>query len=316
MKIFLFWYVRVINTLLVLGLFSVPQWGVAGEEGAGLRRAVAEVNSGRDLLTQQIHVDRPDVKMDGELVLRSLKPLTGELRLQRAQGEPKQIFAVVLRLLPGVKSGFDHLFDLVDVHDLTLQDLVIGVTGEGYALQLAKAEIPEGSLQQVSGWMDLQKSWQVESGALNVRHLPLRGVPQGMAVLPVSFKRLQASGDRQDHYGVEVERFKIGHLSFVSDPQGVWGEILRQMGFARGLSSSPIVFDRVASQWDVDGRQIATRMLQVQAPGGQASGKAVMPWQPEPRQVQVTLDVTSSARRGESKRFQTVVPVGKSAYDR
>ncbi|MBF0184973.1 MAG: hypothetical protein HQM06_11375 [Magnetococcales bacterium] len=306
MKIFLFWSVNTCMALLLaVALLPACAWA---EEGGNGRRAAGELNGGRDLLAQQIRVDRPDLKMDGELILRTLKPLTAEIRLQRAQGEPKQIFAAVMRLLPGAKGAFDHFFEQVDIHDLTLTDLQVALTAEGYTLQLASAEIPEGALQQVRGWMDMQKNWQLESGPLHLRHLPLRAAKK-MPPLPVSFKRLQASGERQERFSLEVERVKVGHLAMIADPERVWGEVLRSMGYARGLSSSPIAFDRLVAQWDVEARQIATRQLLLQAPGGTATGKAVMPWHPQPRKVAVTLDVTSSARRGESKHFQTVIPL-------
>ncbi|WP_130473083.1 hypothetical protein [Candidatus Magnetaquicoccus inordinatus] len=306
MKIFSFWFVSLF-LLLALGALPLAQGHAAAEEGAS-RRQQTEVNGGRELLVQQIRVDRADLQMDGELVLRTLSPLSGELRLQRAQGEPKQIIGMLMRLLPGVKSSFEQFFALVDVQDLTLRDLLITVTAEGYRLQLASAEIAEGGVQQVTGWMDQRKNWQVESGPLHLRHLPLRAA-KGMALLPVSYKRLQGSGERQELFSLEAERIKVGHLAMIADPEKIWGEVLRRLGFARGLMSSPIVFERIASKWTVDARQVATQMLLLQAPGGSASGSLVMPWQPEPRQLHVRLDVTSSARHAESKAFQTVVPV-------
>ena len=154
MKIYLFWFVRQSWILLLsLAFVAIPS-----------SRSLADQATGRALLAQQIRVDRPDLKMAGEIILQSLNPLSGELRFQQAKGEPRQIFAGIMRLIPGARTLLDGFFDQVDIHDLTLDGLVITVTPEGYALTLTRATIPEGVLEQVTGSLDRQKNWRLESG--------------------------------------------------------------------------------------------------------------------------------------------------------
>ncbi|MBF0463167.1 MAG: hypothetical protein HQL87_17505 [Magnetococcales bacterium] len=297
MKIYLFWCVKRAGILVAAWVLLVmPTLGIAQEERP----------SGRELLAQQIRVDRPDLKMEGEIVLRTLKPLTGELRLQKARGEPRQIFAGIMRLVPGVGNVLDGLFDQVEIHDLDLDGLVITITREGYTFSLARATIPEGEWVQVVGQLDQKKNWQVESGGLHLADIPVHH-HQPLPPLPLSFKSLQATGDHQEHFSVAIDKIRAGHLAVVADPTGFWGNVLRAMGFAKGVKSSPILFDRFTATVVADAQQVVTQSLLLQAPHATASGRAVMPWQPEPRSVHLAVDVT--AKNQPVGHFTTVMPL-------
>ncbi|MEO5364397.1 MAG: hypothetical protein H7838_12335 [Magnetococcus sp. DMHC-8] len=287
--------------VLVLGPFHV--WALDAQ-----RRP--EQGAGRELLAQQVRIDRPDLKMEGEVVLRTVSPLTGELRLQKARGEPRQIFAGVMRLLPGARNVLDDIFDQVNIHDLSLEELLITVTREGYTLNLARATIPEGGLEQVTGWLDLQKNWRIESGSLRLTNLPLR-VDKAMPPMPVSYRKLQATGERRELFAVDVEKIRLGHLAVVADPTGFFGNVLQAMGYAKGLRSAPILFDRLAVTAMVDAQQVVTQSLMLQAPGASLSGKAAMPWQPVPRHVHVEVDVTAGQQ--PVRHFKTVMPLVNGA---
>ncbi|MEO5351095.1 MAG: hypothetical protein H7836_15850 [Magnetococcus sp. YQC-3] len=287
-----------------LSLLALPAVAMAADPGA----AAEQRAGGRDLLAQQIRVDRSDLKMEGEIVLRTLKPLTGELRLRKARGEPRQIFAALIRLVPGFKSGFDSFFDQVDVHDLELNGLLISVTQEGYRFSLERAAIPEGKLERVTGQFDLQKNWQVESGALSLTQLPLLPT-RPKPPLPVSYRKLTASGSGQETLYLEVEKVRLGHLAFVTDSSGVLGEYLRAMGFAKGVQSSPILCDHFAATLVTDAKQMVTQSLSLRSPTANSSGKASLPWQPEPRKLHLEMEVTSSKQ--PVRQFKTVIPLAR-----
>ncbi|MEO5340259.1 MAG: hypothetical protein H7837_07060 [Magnetococcus sp. MYC-9] len=269
-------------------------------------RPVAEQSTGRALLAQQIRIDRPDLKMSGEIVLRSLQPLAGELRLQQARGEPRHIFAGVMRLVPGVTGVMDGFFDVLEIHDLDLAGLVITVNREGYALQLASATIPEGELQQVTGRFNSNRVWQLASGGLRLAQVPLR-LKKGLPAMPLSYRTLQANGSGQERLSLEVEKVRVGHLAALADPSGVLGQLLRAMGFARGLESSPIVFDRLAVTAVSDAQRVVTQSLLLQAPKASATGVASMAWQPEPRKVHLEVDVTTAKQ--PARHFDALIPL-------
>ena len=302
MKIYSSWFVRT-WLLCALSLLTLPAVAMAAETGVATERG-----GGRDLLAQQIRVDRSDLKMEGEVVLRTLKPLTGELRLRKARGEPRQIFAALIRLVPGFKNSFDSFFDQLDVHDLDLNGLLISVTQEGYRFTLERAAIPEGKLERVTGQFDLQKNWQVESGSLSLTQLPLLPT-RPKPPLPVSYQKLTASGNGQETLYLEIEKVRLGHLAVVADPTGVFGEYLRAMGFAKGLQSSPILCDQFAVSLLADAKQMVSQSLSLRSPTANSSGKAVMPWQPEPRKLQLEMEVTS--KKQPVRQFKTVIPLAR-----
>ncbi|MBF0162691.1 MAG: hypothetical protein HQL88_10445 [Magnetococcales bacterium] len=295
MKIYLFWFVK---RLALLGLLIQPV--VAFSQDA------ASLPAGRGLLAQQIRIERPDLKMNGEIVLRSLQPLAGELRLQQARGEPRQIFAAVMRLVPGAKGALDGLFEQVEIHDLDLQDLVITLAPEGYTLQLASATIPEGVLEQVTGRLNGQKEWQLSSGALRLKHIPLAS-NKGGKPRSLSYRKLEMTGTGQESFSATVSKPRVGHLAGLADPTGFFGDVLRAMGFAQGMGSAPLSLDRLSVAAVIDAQRMVSRTLQLQAPHASASGQATMAWQPHPRQLHLNMAVTTADQ--SVKHFQTVLPV-------
>ncbi len=301
---------RVVAGLVVGLLTAVPLAGMALEVQPAPRSGT-ERPTGRELLAQQIRIDQPDLKMDGEIVLKSLSPLTGVVRLRQARGEPRKIFAGVMRLIPGAKQAFDGFFDQLNVHDLDLRDLVITVTPEGYGLQLATATIPEGGLKQVSGQLDFQKRWQLESGSLQLSNIPLH--PNSpVPPLPLSYRQLKASGAEGKTFALDVEKIRMGHLAIFRDPTGFFGDVLRAMGFAKGFDSAPILLDRLAVTAVADAKQLATQSLLLLAPNkAKATGQATMAWQPKPRQLHLKLDVTTD--RHAVSHFKTVLGVADPA---
>lgn len=262
--------------------------------------------TGRELLAQQIRIDQPNLKMEGKIVLKTLSPLTGVLHLDQARGEPRQIFAGVMRLIPGTKDLFSRFFDQLDIHDLDLRGLVITVTTEGYQLQLASATIPEGSLKQVTGRLDFQKRWHWESGPLHLSNIPLHLDPP-IPPMPFRYEMVRASGERQEKVSVEIKKISVGHLAAFVDSTGFFDEVLRAMGFSKGFHSAPISFDRVAVTAVSEAQQLVTQSLLLQAPAAKASGRAFMPWQPEPRRLHLDLDVTADKR--PASHFKGVIPL-------
>lgn len=297
-----FWSIGMI--VLAWVIWAIPVVAAGQDERSASPVNTTDRPTGRELLAQQIRIEQPDLKMEGKLILRTLSPLTGVLHLDQARGEPRQIFAGVMRLIPGTKHVFDRFFDQLDIHDLDLRGLVITVTPEGYQLQLASATIPEGVLKQVTGRLDFQKSWQLESGSLHLSNIPLRLDPP-VPPMPFRYESVRASGERQEKYSVEIKKIMIGHLAAFVDPTGFFGDVLRGMGFAKGFKSVPIQFDRVAVTAVAEARQLVTQSLVLQTSAAKASGRASMAWQPEPRQVHLDLDVT--AKNQPDSHFKGVI---------
>ena len=261
---------------------------------------------GQILLAQKIHLDRKKLKAEGELILRSLRPLTGTLHFKKSRGDLRQFLAKMIDRFYGKNNSVSRVIRQLEIEDLSLEDFSITITEKGYILKLGSAVIPEGHLRDVTGWLDHEGHWSVSSGALVLTKIPLRIKPP-LEPIPLSYHRLKASGDVEAGFSLYLEKINIAKLPKQSDPSGFFGPVLQAMGFDQGVQSTPLRFDQFETTVVAEKNQLVTESLLLSTSAASLTGKVYMPWKPKPRQMH--MDLVVDAKKKSVKRFQAVMPL-------
>lgn len=302
------WEMRTICSLFLLLTFFSPSEGFSRDGSPEVMRV-----SGGRLFAQKIRVDRPDLKIEGELVLKRLQPLAGGLHLKKAQGDLRPFLMGIVEQFSGQKNLLSGFLDPLDLKDLNLEDFSLTVTEQGYELSLASATLPEGRWEKLTGRLDKKGHWTFASGAFQLSKMPTYG-KQTIESIPVRYGRLQASGHSNVDFSLLLEKVHLARLPPISDPTGFWGKVLTAMGFAQGVKTAPLFFDRFETKVVADKQKVATQSLSLHASGASLSGKVYMPWKPKPIKMHLDLAVTSKGR--PVKYFKSVVPWGSKEDSR
>lgn len=282
--------------------FSLDAWL---ERDGLIKEVTVSRATGRELLAQKIRIDRPDLQIEGEIILRTLRPLTGELNLKKAKGDLRPFFTGIVERFFGHQEISGGFIERLEIADLTLEDFSIRIMAEGYALDLVSATLADGRWEKLTGWLDHKGHWTFSSGALQLARIPLRFNPP-LVPIPISYQNLQASGNLEVDVSLQLSNVSIGRLVNISDPSGFFGKVFRAMGFAQGLDSKPVFFDTFKTTVVVDGQNISTKELSLRTSTAVLTGNVIIPWQPQPRQIHLDLAVTNSKK--PVQHFKSVMP--------
>ena len=260
----------------------------------------------RKLLVKKIVIDRPGLKARGEIVLKSLQPLTATLHFQQARGDPHQLFRMIERI-SGRNDSAGSFFSYLDSSDLTLHGVTVTITREGYLLGIDRVVLPEGRVENISGWVDQKEHWLLSTGILQLSRIPLRlNSKQAIESIPVRYDSLQASGTQSEYVSLRLEKMIVSHLPHFSDPKNFFSDVLRSMGFEQGINTTPLSFERFETTVVANEEVVMTPLLRLAGSGGGVlTGKISLPWK-EPGRVY--LDLTVVDKQQVKKRFQTVMP--------
>ncbi len=220
----------------------------------------------RILLARHLSLDLPDIRIEGKISIFSLAPLTGQLEIKKADGDPRRIFELVSE-----SSGILHgLAKTLPIKQLELKDCLITMTKYGLEFKFASAVIPEGFLKNVSGTVSQDRVWTVKSGEFSMASFPFpekkwQHIRRRADIFPLGFVSLDATGENnrarlqvQGMFGkrleadklklwvdvpkkeqidlsVAAEGIKVVEPSSIADPTGMIREIMAYSGKAAQL---------------------------------------------------------------------------------
>ncbi|MBF0195454.1 MAG: hypothetical protein HQL71_12905 [Magnetococcales bacterium] len=160
-------------------------------------QAVEEADK-RVLLSRHISLDLPDLKINGIVNVFSLNPLTGQLVINFADGDPRRIFDLMSE-----SSGLLHgLSSKLPIQHLVLKDCVVNLSRKGLDLKFKSADIPAGHLEDVEAFISLNKIWKVKTGAFNLQNFPFSGkkwqeLRKRMDFFPLGYETFEANGEHK-----------------------------------------------------------------------------------------------------------------------
>jgi hypothetical protein len=150
------------------------------------------------LLSRHISLDLPDLKINGIVNVFSLNPLTGQLIITFADGDPRRIFDLMSE-----SSGLLHgLSSKLPIQHMVLKDCVINLSRKGLDLKFKSADIPAGHIEDVEATVSLNKIWKVTTGKFTLRNFPFsgpqwKGLRDRMDIFPIGYTSFVASGEQK-----------------------------------------------------------------------------------------------------------------------
>ncbi|MBF0445727.1 MAG: hypothetical protein HQL68_09055 [Magnetococcales bacterium] len=159
------------------------------------------------LLSRHISLDLPDLKINGIVNVFTLNPLTGQLIITFADGDPRRIFDLMSE-----SSGLLHgLSAKLPIQHMVLKDCVIDLSRKGLDLKFKSADIPAGHIEDVEATISLNKIWKVKSGKFSLQTFPFSGpqwqeLRQHMDIFPLGYSSFKANGEQK------VGNFEISNI--------------------------------------------------------------------------------------------------------
>lgn len=292
---------------------------------------LTKAKMGSALLEKVIRINRPDLRARGRLILRSLSPMAGELRLREARGNPRWLFS---RLPSGTTRSL--LTQHLDIRNLSLKAMRIFTSGNGFEFGAAQIAIPEGAWANLSGRLGHSGNWQLQSGPFQwTRSWPQWGSWQPL--LPVGFKTLAAAGDRTGGE-VHITNFFLHDIAaqgllIRADTHPQFGQealqatvevtlsqvripakriLAAQAGFAEelfratGFEPHPVDglhLHRVYLRATLEERKIRLQTVEMAGPGFKLQGSGRGRWTPAPGQLHMHWTVKTAEK--PEKQFKT-----------
>ncbi|MBF0382692.1 MAG: hypothetical protein HQL69_16850 [Magnetococcales bacterium] len=159
------------------------------------------------LLSRHISLDLPDLKINGIVNVFTLNPLTGQLIITFADGDPRRIFDLMSE-----SSGLLHgLSNKLPIQHMVLTDCVINLSRKGLDLKFKSADIPAGHIEDVEATVSLNKIWKIKTGKFNLQNFPFSGpewyeLRTKMDIFPLGYESFEASGEQK------VGNFEINQI--------------------------------------------------------------------------------------------------------
>ena len=288
------------------------------------------------LLARHLSLDLPDIKIDGKISIFSLNPLTGQLEIKSADGDPRRIFELISE-----SSGLLHgLAKNLPIKQLTLKDCLITMTRDGVEFQFKSAVIPEGHLRDVSGAATRDKVWTVKSGEFYLNAFPFpqqewQKLRQQIDLFPLGFSSLVASGQQNEgkievqkilskglkvqklkmwieqpkgqqfDISMDAEQLQVEEPSRMPDQTGLITQLLEYSGKAAQIGGL-LTFDRMMVRGVVRNRDaFQVNPLRLSAPNLQIWGAVEGQQLPRPGSVQIDLTAKRPGRVEKSFHWQS-----------
>lgn len=256
----------------------------------------------RILLAKHLSLNLDDIKIEGKITLFSLSPLTGELDIKHADGDPRRIFDLISE-----STGLLHgLSTKLPIKQLKLEDCKINLGKRGVTFKFKSAVIPEGRLLDVSGEFTQSKLWAIRSGLLHLEAFPFPGYrwvldrillqpfPLGFSSLAangtdkngmISLENLFARGVDVDKVKVwseqlakkkfdislESERLQIAKPETIPDITGLLAKIMAYAGES-AIQNDKLVFEKMMMRGVADSERVFINPVRLQAPELQVWG--------------------------------------------
>ncbi|MBF0428326.1 MAG: hypothetical protein HQL94_05340 [Magnetococcales bacterium] len=295
----------------------------------------------RELLSQYVNIDRADFKAKGKITLHRLQPLAGQLVLSQAQGDPEWIFKTIAPWNPALSKI------LRDMHikELNLAEADLLLDGSRIQLDLQKATIPEGWVENVRFQQNEGGEWRVETAKLRLESMPYRFNSVALPLIgAMGFDQMQASGNREKGQALASKVFGQGWRGnrlegsgevLARDGKGspilthvAWnatgvhapglqhaaarvpalGDLLRFAG-KDPKKQEPLDFERVLMQVEADnGGTVRIKSVRVEAPWVTISGDGS--WTTKGKDGErAKLNLLAKTPDGKEKRFKATFPL-------
>ncbi|MBF0359065.1 MAG: hypothetical protein HQL70_10700 [Magnetococcales bacterium] len=289
----------------------------------------------RVLLERHLSLDLPDISITGKVSIFSLNPLTGQLAIKTADGDPRRIFELISE-----SSGLLHgLSTKLPIKQIVIKDCLITMTSKGVEFNLKSADIPDGRIEDLSGFFSQKKVWEVSSGKFILNSFPFPGtewekIRKRADIFPLGFSSLVANGQQrvgkieikdvftkviqtkelkilfeepnkeQFDISLDAKHIRVDEPRTITDATGLINDVMDYAGKAAQLGGI-LTFDRAMVRGVIrKTSHIKVNPLRLSAPDLQVWGTVEAKRRPEPGTIEIDLTAKRPGRAEESFHWQ------------
>jgi hypothetical protein len=294
-----------------------------------------EAANHRVLLERHLSLDLPDISITGKISIFSLNPLTGQLAIKTADGDPRRIFELISE-----SSGLLHgLSTKIPIKSIVLNDCLITMTSKGVEFEFKSADIPEGRIEDLSGVFSQKKIWKVKSGKFILKAFPFPGaewdkIRKRADLFPLGFSSLTANGQQRDgkveikdiftkviqtkklkilfeepkkeqlDISLDAKQIRVDEPRSIPDATGLIKEVMDYAGKAAQLGGI-LTFDRAMVRGVIRNQShIKVNPVRLSAPDLQIWGTVEAKRQPKPGNIEIDLTAKRPGRVEKSFHWQ------------